>query len=353
MLRRWWRACRVLSGEAVPVTAPQDRSVTVGTVIAAGEREVGQALRQADGAFPSWDGLGAEARGTILERAADLYEENRSRLMMLLVYEAGKTLDNAQADLREAVDFLRYYAMGARADFSRPWQLPGPTGESNQLSLRGRGIFACISPWNFPLAIFSGQVSAALAAGNAVIAKPAEQTPLIAAEAVRLLHRAGVPAEVLHLLPGDGARIGKMLLTDERLSGVAFTGSNETAAYINRALADRPGPILPFIAETGGMNAMIVDSSALPEQAVRDAIASAFDSAGQRCSAARILFVQNDIAERLIAMLKGAMAELKVGDPSDMKPMSGRSSTRKPRLRSTEHKAAMAKTGQNHPGCGP
>ncbi|MDP9139092.1 MAG: bifunctional proline dehydrogenase/L-glutamate gamma-semialdehyde dehydrogenase PutA, partial [Pseudomonadota bacterium] len=304
-----------LSGKPTPVVAPHDRGVVVGVVHEAGKGEIEQALQSAQQSFPSWDGIGAERRAILLERAADLYEENRLRLLMLLIYEAGKTLDNAQADLREAIDFLRYYAMGARRQFSVPLELPGPTGEHNQLSLRARGVFACISPWNFPLAIFTGQVSAALAAGNAVIAKPAEQTPLVAAEAVRLLHRAGVPGEILHLLPGDGARIGKVLLADRRLAGVAFTGSNETAASINRALADRTGPILPFIAETGGMNAMIVDSSALPEQAVRDALASAFDSAGQRCSAARILFVQDDIAGRLIAMLEGAMAELRVGDP--------------------------------------
>jgi RHH-type proline utilization regulon transcriptional repressor/proline dehydrogenase/delta 1-pyrroline-5-carboxylate dehydrogenase len=178
-------------------------------------------------------------------------------------------------------------------------------------------VFVCISPWNFPLAIFTGQLSAALAAGNAVIAKPAEQTPLIAFEAVKLLHQAGVPGEVLSLLPGEGARLGPHLLADPRVSGVAFTGSNETAAIIQRALAARKGPIVAFIAETGGMNAMIVDSSALPEQAVRDVVISAFDSAGQRCSAARVLFVQEDIADRLIAMLKGAIAELKVGDPFD------------------------------------
>src|SRR5437762_949064 len=183
--------------------------------------------------------------------------------------------------------------------------------------LEGRGVFACISPWNFPLAIFTGQVAAALAAGNAAIAKPAEQTPLIAFEAVKLLHAAGIPPEVLHLLPGDGARLGKVLLTHPALSGVAFTGSNETAAIINRALAARPGPILPFIAETGGMNAMIVDSSALPEQAVRDVLASAFDSAGQRCSAARVLFVQQDVAGRNTPTLEGATAELTIGDPMD------------------------------------
>jgi RHH-type proline utilization regulon transcriptional repressor/proline dehydrogenase/delta 1-pyrroline-5-carboxylate dehydrogenase len=219
--------------------------------------------------------------------------------------------------LREAVDFLRYYAMRARADFVRSTLLPGPTGERNELSLHGRGVFACIAPWNFPIAIFTGQVAAALAAGNSVIAKPAEQTPLVAYEAVKLLHQAGVPVSVLHFLPGDGARIGKMLLAHPALSGVAFTGSNETASIINQALAAREGAIPALIAETGGMNAMIVDSSALPEQAVRDVLASAFDSAGQRCSAARILFVQDDVAVRVITMLKGAMAELRIGDPLD------------------------------------
>ncbi|MGH7185581.1 MAG: L-glutamate gamma-semialdehyde dehydrogenase, partial [Pseudomonadota bacterium] len=274
-------------------------------------------MASAAAAQRDWDWLGGEKRAAILDRAADLYETGTERLLALLVREAGKTLDNAVSDLREAVDFLRYYASRARKDFVNPLALPGPTGERNELSLHGRGVFACISPWNFPIAIFTGQVAAALAAGNSVIAKPAEQTPLVAHAAVKLLHQAGVPASVLHFLPGDGARIGKPLLAHPALSGVAFTGSNETAAVINRALAARDGAIPALIAETGGMNAMIVDSSALPEQAVRDVLASAFDSAGQRCSAARILFVQDDVAERVIVMLKGAMAELRIGDPLD------------------------------------
>jgi RHH-type proline utilization regulon transcriptional repressor/proline dehydrogenase/delta 1-pyrroline-5-carboxylate dehydrogenase len=336
----------VPSNKAEPVTSPHARGIVVGQVSESKEQDIEKALTLAHEAFSSWDGMGAERRANILERAGDLYEENRARLMMLLVYEAGKTLDNAQADLREAVDFLRYYAARARLQFAHPLELSGPTGESNELSLRGRGVFACISPWNFPLAIFTGQVSAALAAGNAVIAKPAEQTPLIAAEAVRVLHEAGVPGDVLNLLPGDGARIGKVILSDRRLAGVAFTGSNETAAIINRTLAGRAGPIVPFIAETGGMNAMIVDSSALPEQAVRDAVASAFDSAGQRCSAARILFVQQDIAERLIAMLKGAMAELKVGDPSDYATDVGPVIDEEARTALTRHKEKMARTAR-------
>ena len=203
-----------------------------------------------------------------------------------------------------------------RADFGSPLALPGPTGESNRLELAGRGVFACISPWNFPLAIFTGQVSAALAAGNAVVAKPAEQTPLIAARAVALLHEAGVPRDVLHVVAGTGEQVGAPLVRHPLVAGVVFTGSYETARAINRALAERDGPIVPFIAETGGLNAMVVDSSALPEQVVADTLASAFQSAGQRCSAARLLLVQEDAAPRILAMLAGAMAELRVGDPA-------------------------------------
>ena len=320
---RTFQAAPLVAGNSSPRTQPQeiraphDRRILVGTVAEAGAEDIERALAAASEHWPSWDGLGGPHRAAVLERGADLYEKNWATLTHLLVREAGKTLDNAQADLREAVDFLRYYASRARDEFAGATLLPGPTGERNEISLHARGVFACISPWNFPLAIFTGQVAAALAAGNAVLAKPAEQTPLIGFEAIRLLHEAGVPKHVLHFLPGDGARIGGRLLADPRLSGVAFTGSNETAAVIGRSLAARNGPIVPFIAETGGLNAMIVDSSALPEQAVRDVLSSAFDSAGQRCSAARVLFVQADIADRLIAMLKGAMAELRVGDPAD------------------------------------
>jgi RHH-type proline utilization regulon transcriptional repressor/proline dehydrogenase/delta 1-pyrroline-5-carboxylate dehydrogenase len=235
--------------------------------------------------------------------------------MALCVREAGKTVGDAIAEVREAVDFCRYYAARARTDFAEPQALPGPTGERDEIALHGRGVFVCISPWNFPLAIFTGQVSAALAAGNAVIAKPAEQTPLIAAAAVSLLHRAGVPGDVLHLLPGDGPTVGGPLTADERIAGVAFTGSTETARLINRTLAGRDGPIVPLIAETGGQNAMIVDSTALPEQVVHDAVISAFQSAGQRCSALRVLFVQADVADRMLDMLAGAMDELSIGDP--------------------------------------
>jgi RHH-type transcriptional regulator, proline utilization regulon repressor / proline dehydrogenase / delta 1-pyrroline-5-carboxylate dehydrogenase len=304
-------------GPRCEIASPHDRRVVIGAVREADEASVARAMTSAAAAQYDWDRLGGNGRASVLERAADLYEANTERLLALLVREAGKSLDNAIADLREAVDFLRYYAVRAREDFAGSSRLAGPTGERNELSLHGRGVFACIAPWNFPVAIFTGQVAAALAAGNSVVAKPAEQTPLVAHEAVKLLHQAGVPVSVLHFLPGDGARIGKTLLAHPALSGVAFTGSNATASIINRALAARGGAIPALIAETGGMNAMIVDSSALPEQAVRDVLASAFDSAGQRCSAARILFVQDDVAGRVIAMLKGAMAELRIGDPLD------------------------------------
>ena len=251
----------------------------------------------------------------VLERAADRLEENRGQLLALLQNEGGKTLDDALAELREAVDYCRYYAAQARSSLAEQ-PMPGPTGESNVLRYRGRGVFVCISPWNFPLAIFLGQVSAALAAGNAVVAKPAEQTPLVAARAVALLHEAGVPLSALHLVPGDG-KVGASLVADPRVAGVAFTGSTEVGRAINRALAAKSGPIVPLIAETGGINAMIVDATALPEQVVDDVIASAFRSAGQRCSALRLLCLQQDVAERMLDMLIGAARELTVGDPRE------------------------------------
>jgi RHH-type proline utilization regulon transcriptional repressor/proline dehydrogenase/delta 1-pyrroline-5-carboxylate dehydrogenase len=302
-------------GKSESLRDPSDRRRIVGEVAEASAEDATDALALAHGAARDWDAQGGEARATILEAAADLYEENRALLMALAVREAGKTLPAALSEVREAVDFLRYYAARARAQFSGPIALPGPTGESNDLTLHGRGVFACISPWNFPLAIFTGQVAGALAAGNTVLAKPAEQTPLIAAAAVRLLHRAGVPVDALHLLPGDGPRIGNALFGDARLAGVAFTGSTEAATAINRALAARSGPIAALIAETGGQNAMIVDSTALPEQVARDVLASAFDSAGQRCSACRVLFVQDDVADKMLEIVLGAMDELTIGDP--------------------------------------
>jgi RHH-type transcriptional regulator, proline utilization regulon repressor / proline dehydrogenase / delta 1-pyrroline-5-carboxylate dehydrogenase len=235
--------------------------------------------------------------------------------MALLQAEGGKTLDDALAEVREATDFCRYYAMTARQGLG-PQGMPGPTGESDELRYRGRGVFVCISPWNFPLSIFIGQVAAALVAGNTVIAKPAEQTPLVAALTVRLLHEAGIPPSALHLVPGDGA-VGGWLTADPRVAGVAFTGSTEVGRIINRSLAAKNGPIVPLIAETGGINTMIVDATALPEQVTDDVIASAFRSAGQRCSALRLLCVQEDVAERIVDMVAGAARELKVGDPRD------------------------------------
>jgi len=316
-----WQAGPVIGGEPVsgqarPVSDPADRRRVVGHVADATPADLDRALAQASGAATGWDRLGGEARAEMLERAADLLEEDMPALMAIAVREAGKTLPDAVAEVREAVDFCRYYAAGARRDFGAAHPLPGPTGERNTLALHGRGVFGCISPWNFPMAIFTGQVAAALAAGNAVIAKPAEQTPLAAAAVISRLYKAGVPGDVLHLLPGEGAVIGAALADDPRCAGIAFTGSTEVAQAINRALAGRAGPIAPLIAETGGQNAMIVDSSALPEQVVRDVIASAFHSAGQRCSALRVLFLQDDTAGRIETMLAGAMEELLVGDPA-------------------------------------
>jgi RHH-type transcriptional regulator, proline utilization regulon repressor / proline dehydrogenase / delta 1-pyrroline-5-carboxylate dehydrogenase len=265
----------------------------IGKVTDAGPADVQTAL----GAAKVWSAPVAH-RARILNRAADLYEENFGLLFTLLAREAGKTLADAVSELREAVDFLRYYAARSLTEAKDP-----------------AGIFTCISPWNFPLAIFTGQIAAALAMGNGVLAKPAEQTPLIAAYAVSLLHKAGVPVAALQLLPGDGATVGAALTSDPRVAGVCFTGSTETALLIRKAMARHLAPGAPLIAETGGLNAMIVDSTALPEQAVRDIIASAFQSAGQRCSALRCLYVQEDIAPHFLEMLYGAMEELKLGDP--------------------------------------
>ncbi|HEY8193561.1 MAG TPA: bifunctional proline dehydrogenase/L-glutamate gamma-semialdehyde dehydrogenase PutA, partial [Hyphomicrobium sp.] len=298
------------------VVSPHDHRERIGTVRIATPQNLDEALTSARNAAARWEKTEAGERARILETAADLFERNRAMLMAVLVREAGKTLEGAQAEVREAVDYLRYYAIEARRLFSGPVQLRGPTGEENTLTLRGRGPFACISPWNFPIAIFTGQIAAALAAGNPVVAKPAEQTPIAGFLVVKLLHEAGVPRDVLHLVTGGG-KLGEALVKDARIQGVAFTGSSETAWAIQRALADRRSAIIPFIAETGGINAMIADSSALPEQVIRDAVRSAFDSAGQRCSAARILFAQDDTAPRIRSMLAGAIEALDIGDPLD------------------------------------
>lgn len=279
------------------------------------ETPVATEIDKAAQGFAAWSKRPAGERASILERAADLFEANGKDLIAAIVREGFRTIPDAVSELREAIDFLRYYATEARRVCATQ-PLPGPTGERNTLTLGGRGVFACISPWNFPLAIFTGQIAAALAVGNSVVAKPAPQTPRIAARAVALLHQAGVPSDALRLVVG-GPSIGAALIEDPRIAGVAFTGSTATAQTINRTLAAKNGPIVPLIAETGGVNAMIADSSALTEQLVNDAIVSAFQSAGQRCSALRVLFVQEDAADRTIAMLKGAMAELRLGDPGD------------------------------------
>jgi RHH-type transcriptional regulator, proline utilization regulon repressor / proline dehydrogenase / delta 1-pyrroline-5-carboxylate dehydrogenase len=302
-------------GPTVASTDPADRRRTVGEWRAADADTVDRALDNAVAAQPRWDALPAASRAAILEHAAELLEQRRGSFIALCVREAGKSIPASIAEVREAADFLRYYATMARRLMGQPEQLPGPTGETNQLSLHGRGVFASISPWNFPLAIFTGQVAAALVSGNAVVAKPAEQTTLIAHAMVKLLHEAGVPADVLQLVPGDGATVGATLTRDARVAGVVFTGSTETAQAINRTLAGRDAPIAALVAETGGQNAMIADSTALPEQLIKDVISSAFDSAGQRCSACRVLFVQEDIADRVIGMLAGAMDQLSLGDP--------------------------------------
>ncbi|UNK42199.1 bifunctional proline dehydrogenase/L-glutamate gamma-semialdehyde dehydrogenase PutA [Luteimonas sp. S4-F44] len=302
------------AGAKTEVTNPADRRVRVGEWIAADTATVERALTNAVAAQPGWDATPVASRAAILEHAADLLEQRMPQFIALCTREAGKTIPDGVAEVREAVDFLRYYAGQARSAFV-PEALPGPTGESNALQLSGRGVFVCISPWNFPLAIFAGQIAAALAAGNSVIAKPAEQTTLVGFEAVKLLHEAGIPKDVLQYLPGDGATVGAALTSDPRVAGVAFTGSTDTARAINRALAARDAAIGVLIAETGGQNALIADSSALPEQLVKDALASAFTSAGQRCSAARVLYVQDDIADKVIGMIAGAMKELTVGDP--------------------------------------
>ena len=296
------------------VRCPHDRRERVGTSVTATPELIDAAIGSAVSAQHEWNRSGGFERALCLERAADLFERNRVRLMAVIVREAGKTLDGALGDVREAVDFLRYYAGEARRQFARPVLLPGPTGERNTLELVGRGAFVAISPWNFPLAIFTGQIAAALAAGNSVLAKPAGQTPVTAFLAVELMHKAGVPVSVLQLLVGGGA-VGAQLIKDKRTAGVAFTGSNATAWTIQRALSERRGAIIPFIAETGGINAMIADSSAVGEQVVRDVVRSAFDSAGQRCSAARVLFLQQDVAKPMIDMLRGAIETLVVGDP--------------------------------------
>ncbi len=311
------QAAPLLDGVTLPGIARQSHSPidggAIGIVHEADAAIADAAMAAAVNGYQSWAACPLQQRAAILDRAADRLESSRGLLLALLQNEGGKTLDDALAELREAVDYCRYYAAQARATLV-PQAMPGPTGESNELRYRGRGVFVCISPWNFPLAIFLGQIAAALVAGNTVVAKPAEQTPLIAARLVAILHEAGVPKSALHLVPGDGT-IGARLVAHRLVAGVAFTGSTEAGRAINRTLAGKNAAIVPLIAETGGINAMIVDATALPEQVCDDVLSSSFRSAGQRCSALRLLCLQADIADPLVDMIAGAARELRVGDP--------------------------------------
>ncbi|MGD9021811.1 MAG: bifunctional proline dehydrogenase/L-glutamate gamma-semialdehyde dehydrogenase PutA, partial [Lysobacterales bacterium] len=320
LANKTWHAGPIIDGEmntqdGEPVTSPTDTSTVVGYCRKADAEEVSKALEIAAESQPAWDALGGIARAEILERAADIMQSRMHELVALISYEAGRTLNDGVSEVREAVDFLRYYAQQARKRFSTAEESINPLGQESQYSLHGRGVFFCVSPWNFPLAIFTGQVAAALAAGNSVIAKPADPTPLIGAESVKILHEAGVPGGVLNLVPGRGRLLGEIINTDPRIKGVAFTGSTEVALNIQRTLVERGGEVPAFIAETGGQNSMVVDSSSLPEQVVDDAIRSAFLSTGQRCSALRVMYVQDEIADDIINMMKGAMAELSVNRP--------------------------------------
>ena len=331
---------------ASPVRSPADHSRIVGQVSVATQADIDAAFKAARLAQPAWDARGGAARARILRGVAEAMEATFDRLAALCVREAGKTWLDAIAEVREAVDFCRYYALLAERQFESQTVLTGPAGETNSLALRGRGVFACISPWNFPLAIFTGQIAAALAAGNAVLAKPAEQTPLIAAEAVRLFLRAGLDPNLLHLLPGAGSIVGAAITAHSDLAGVAFTGGVETAWAINRALAARRGPILPFIAETGGLNGLFVDTTALREQVIDDVVLSAFGSAGQRCSALRLLFVPTDTADLIIDGVKGAMDTLVLGDPARFSTDVGPVIDREARAELETHLATLQSAGR-------
>ena len=337
----------IKSGAARPIVSPIDQAISIGSVLDATLQNVDEAVDAARAGFNAWSRTPADSRAKILEQAAELLEQRAARFIALLQREGGKTLDDALSEVRETIDFCRYYAAEGRELFGQDKTMPGPTGESNVLRLRGRGVFVAISPWNFPLAIFSGQITAALMAGNTVVAKPAEQTPLIAMEAVRLLHEAGVPASALHLLPGDG-QIGAALTAHADIAGVVFTGSTEVARSINRTLAAKDGPIVPLIAETGGINAMIVDATALPEQVADDVVMSAFRSAGQRCSALRLLFVQDDVADRMIEMIAGAARELAIGDPRALATHVGPVIDTEARQRLETHIARMKTEARVH-----
>ena len=350
-LEQPWKAVPIVGGkprtqgQARPVLDPANNNRRVGEVTYADEALVEEAVGRATAAQVRWDDTPAEERARLLDKAADLLEQRMPEFMALCVREAGKSIPDCIAEVREGVDHVRYNAMQCRKQFGRAMPLPGPTGERNELSLHGRGVFVCISPWNFPVAIFLAQVTAALAAGNTVIAKPAEQTSIIGHRVISLLHEAGIPGEVLHLLPGDG-RIGHAAVADPRIAGVAFTGSTEVAHSINRTLAEREGSIATLIAETGGQNAMIVDSSALPEQVVIDVVSSAFHSAGQRCSALRVLCLQEEIAPRVLEILEGYMQTLSIGDPGLLATDVGPVIDHDARKILQEHSEAISRKGR-------
>jgi len=305
-------------GERYVIYNPANPTQALGSVRLASAEQLDMALQNTLISAPNWSFSDPIKRAEILQRCADLLEQQHLSLLALLITEAGKVLADAVAELREAVDFCRYYAAQLLNELSQPIVFPGPVGEENQLHWAARGVFVSISPWNFPMAIFTGQIAAALAAGNCVLAKAAHQTPILAQQIITLFYQAGIPDDVLYFLPTSGTLVSQRWLSDSRISGVVFTGSTDTAQKINQTLALRDGPITPLIAETGGQNTMIVDSSALPEQVVKDVVRSAFNSAGQRCSALRILYLQDEIADRVIELLKGAMAELLVGDPAEI-----------------------------------
>ncbi|WP_022942720.1 bifunctional proline dehydrogenase/L-glutamate gamma-semialdehyde dehydrogenase PutA [Psychromonas hadalis] len=326
-MQRLWQAGAIVDGhqyydsdsESNPhlhtVNAPYDRNIKVGSVLFSDAQLVEKAINSAHQYYPTWKNVALSSRVSYLLNLADLLEKHMPELVALCHKEAGKTIHDSIDEVREAVDFCRYYAQQASQNFAQPKTIERFDGVKMQVEMQGKGVFVCISPWNFPLAIFLGQISAALVTGNSVVAKPAEQTSLIAARAVELMLEAGFPPQTIQFLPGTGKEVGAVLASDPRVTGIVFTGSTPTAQAINLSLASRNSEVATFIAETGGQNAMIVDSTALPEQVVKDVIRSAFVSAGQRCSALRVLFIQEDIADRVIELIQGSMQELKVGLP--------------------------------------